>query len=83
MSEKKIIKISIIFCLFIVILTVVLFATWYADMFNSDLDYCLDTGICKENLEINTAYGRIKINEQNCHKYNWQWDYKNRRCKLK
>ena len=43
-------------------------------------DVCLDSGFCAENLEINTEYGLIKINKENCLKYGWKWDEKNIYC---
>ena len=47
-----------------------------------DLDFCLDTGSCKENLQINTEYGLITINEETCIKYHWKWDVKRRYCNV-
>ena len=40
----------------------------------------MDMGICAENIELNTEFGRIIINKENCLKYNWQWDDKKRFC---
>lgn len=48
-----------------------------------DKDTCLDSSICKEGLEINTEYGLIKINKNNCLKYGWIWDEKRKRCNMK
>ena len=45
-------------------------------------DVCLDSGLCAENLEVNTEYGLIKINKENCLKYNWKWDEKKKHCNL-
>lgn len=36
-----------------------------------DIDGCLDSGDCAEGLFINTEYGKIEINKENCLKYNW------------
>jgi len=47
-----------------------------------DKDTCLDTSICKEGLEINTEYGLIKINKENCLKYGWIWNDKKKSCNL-
>ena len=58
-------------CLFILLLLI-----------KDDKDFCLDSGICKENLQLNTEYGRITINEENCKKYNWKWDSKKRYCNV-
>lgn len=58
----------------------ILFFIWlfsmrfFPDIQNSfTKDSCLDIGICKEGLEINSKYGLIQINEENCLKYNWKW----------
>ena len=48
----------------------------------SEIDFCLDTGICVENLELNTEIGKIIINKENCLKYNWEWNEEKRFCKL-
>ena len=47
-----------------------------------DKDTCLDSSICKEGMEVNTEYGLIKINENNCLKYGWIWDEKIKSCNL-
>lgn len=47
-----------------------------------DMSLCLDTGICAENLETNTNYGKVLINEYNCSKYQWKWDNEMRRCHI-
>lgn len=49
----------------------------------SDLDTCLDVGICAQDLEINTEYGLVKINKENCLKYHWKWDKKNKSCYIR
>ena len=49
----------------------------------NDQDFCLDTGYCKEGLKINTERGKITINKENCLKYNWKWDEKNKSCNLR
>ena len=82
MKEKPIIKLGLIFFSLIIITTIIAIFIWYKNIYNSDLDFCLDTGICKEGIEINTEYGKVKINKSNCIKYNWQWDNKNETCKL-
>lgn len=46
-----------------------------------NLDMCYDSGICAENLEINSAeYGKILINRKNCTKYGWLWKPEERCC---
>lgn len=47
-----------------------------------DMNLCLDNGLCKEDIEINTKDGLVKINKLNCLKYDWQWDEKYNRCKI-
>lgn len=42
-------------------------------IYNLDLDVCLDIGLCKEGLPLNTEYGLITINKETCLKYNWEW----------
>jgi len=48
-----------------------------------DIDCCLDVGICAEGLEINTEYGRTKINKENCLKYNWKWNEARKDCNIR
>jgi len=48
-----------------------------------DLDTCLDVGICAQSLEINTEYGLVKINQENCLKYHWEWNEKNKSCYIR
>lgn len=52
-------------------------------MIFDEKDACLDMNICNEGLKVNTEYGLITINEENCQKYNWHWDSKNKRCNLR
>lgn len=47
-----------------------------------DKDSCLDIGICAQGLEINTQYGLVLINKENCLKYNWKWDEKTKSCNI-
>lgn len=48
-----------------------------------DIDDCLDSGACAEGLFINTEFGKIEINKENCLKYNWTWSEERKYCKLK
>lgn len=48
-----------------------------------DKDFCLDSGICAENLQLNTEYGMITITEESCKKYNWKWNSKRRYCNVR
>lgn len=47
---------------------------------NNDYDTCLDTGFCKSGIEINTEYGKVKIDKTNCLKYKWKWYEKENAC---
>lgn len=73
------------FFIFLLVLILILFFIkglfWFANL-SDDLDFCLDSGICAENLELNTEFGKIIINKENCLKYNWEWNEKKRFCKL-
>lgn len=71
---KKIL-LSLLLLLFISLL---LFLFLYKD----DNDFCLDSGICAENLQHNTEYGLITINEETCDKYYWKWDSKRHYCNV-
>lgn len=48
-----------------------------------DIDDCLDSETCAEGLFINTEYGKVEINKENCLKYNWTWNEEQQYCKLK
>ena len=72
--NKKIIKkilfsVGFIFVFVFLYIVVFLISEYWLD----DKDSCLDTGICKQGLEVNTEYGLIKINKETCTQYNWQW----------
>ena len=73
---KLILKIII---LFILIYFIYLILTTLIEI---DEDTCLDSSICKEGLEISTEYGLVKINKENCLKYNWTWNDKKKSCNL-
>jgi len=68
-------------CIFIIcfLIFIFLFLLFYKD----DKDYCLDSGICTENLQLNTKYGLITITEESCKKYNWKWNSKRRYCNVR
>ena len=82
MKEKLIIKIGLIFFSLVIIIPIIAIFMCNKYFNNSDLDSCLDSGICKEGIDINTKYGKIKIDKSNCLKYNWQWNDVNKTCKL-
>ena len=68
-------------CIFIIcfLIFIFLFLLFYKD----NKDYCLDSGICAENLQLNTKYGLITITEESCKKYNWKWNSKRRYCNVR
>ena len=57
-----------------------IFGVFY--VIKDDKDICLDSGICREGLIINTQYREISINKENCIKYNWLWNDEKRFCKI-
>lgn len=81
MKEKTVIKISI--CSIIICLMIIFIVVFKKVFATDDKDFCLDTGICKAGLEINTEYGLIKINKENCIKYNWNWLEESQKCNMK
>ena len=74
---KLILKIIIVLILLIYFIYLILIA-----LIDIDKDTCLDSSFCKEGLEINTEYGLVKINKENCLKYNWFWDDEKKSCNL-
>lgn len=73
-------KIFKIIILSFLILFILVFGVFY--VIKDDKDICLDSGICREGLIINTQYGEISINKENCIKYNWLWNNEKRFCKI-
>ncbi len=71
--------------IFIIIIVIYMFMLDYLPdvKYNMDLDTCLDNGICAENLEVNTEYGKIIINSQTCIKYGWSWNEEKMFCDLR
>ena len=67
-----------LFCFNIAIITIPIF--YFFSLRNNTFDTCLDTGYCKSGIEINTEYGKIKINKQNCLKYKWKWYEEDKAC---
>ncbi len=75
----KILSIIITIGIFLLILLCLLFIGYATD----DKDACLDTGICKKGIKINTEYGLIKVNKENCLKYSWKWDKESQTCNMR
>ena len=73
-------KIFKIIVLSFLILFILIFGVFY--VIKNDKDICLDSGICREGLIINTQYREISINKENCIKYNWLWNDEKRFCKI-
>lgn len=73
-------KIFKIIALSLLILLILVFSVFY--VIKDDKDICLDSGICKEGLDVNIQYGEITINKENCIKYNWLWNDEKRFCKI-
>ena len=67
-------------CVNIAIVTVPIFFFFFTT--SNDFDTCLDTGFCKSGIEINTEYGKVKIDKQNCLKYKWKWYEEDNACFL-
>ena len=67
-------------CVNIAIVIVPIFLFFF--MTNNDFDTCLDTGFCKSGIEINTEYGKVKIDKKICLKYKWKWHEKENACFL-
>ena len=76
--KKILLSLLLLLTLCLIIFIIVAFFSYLTD----DLDFCLDTGNCKENLRLNTEYGLITINEETCNKYNWKWNAKRHYCNL-
>ncbi len=72
---NKVIKIIVIIVLLFFVIISILFSF-------DDKGNCLSSGICKENIEVKTKNGLIKINEINCIKNNYKWNKRNKTCDL-
>lgn len=47
-----------------------------------DFETCFDIGVCREGLEIKTRHGLMKVNKENCLKYNYVWNDKKKYCEM-
>ena len=79
---KLVIKIFKIIAITVIIITFILCVLLIIYFFDNK-DACLDTNICKDGLKVNTEYGLVKINKENCLKYNWKWDDKSKYCDMR
>lgn len=69
--------------LIFILLFVVFISYGFHSYLNSEQDFCLDSDICAEGLNLDTEFGRIKINKETCLKYGWKWNKDKKSCKLK
>ncbi len=60
-----------------------IFVTMFFNYFLGNKDFSFDMDIYPEGYEINTEYGLIKINKENCLKYNWKWLEKDKMCNMR
>jgi len=71
--------IKICICLLSVIITLFYIIKYIAN----DVDFCLDTGYCKEGLSLNTEFGQIIVNQENCINNSGIWISNKKYCKFK
>ena len=55
---------------------------YIAEIAGIESDYCIEDGDCKAGRTINTKYGKVFINKENCLQYNWRWNEKRNECKI-
>lgn len=80
---KKIHLLILFICLLCFNIAIVIIPIFYFfSMRNDILDTCLDTRFCKSGIEINTEYGKVKIDKQSCLKYKWKWYEEDNACFL-
>lgn len=74
MKKGKIIFVSIVIfiCVF-----------WLFFLFWDDKDVCLDSGWCKEGMDVNTENGCIIVNEKTCIENNGVWKSNKKVCHFK
>lgn len=82
MIKQKFTKIVILLSFSLIFILLSAFILCIYIYWNDDKDICLDTSLCKEGLEVNTEYGLIKINKENCIKYNWKWIENSKMCNM-
>lgn len=78
---KIIFMLTSIVILFYMLIALGIFGVLY--IIKDDKDFCLDSGVCKEGLDVNTEYGRITITQENCKKYHWVWNEEQNFCIIK
>ncbi|MDR1167748.1 MAG: hypothetical protein LBK53_02510 [Heliobacteriaceae bacterium] len=53
------------------------------DIAFSELNMCFDISVCKEGITVGVGNESIKINKENCEKYNWTWDDEKKYCDMR
>lgn len=72
----------ILFCIISFIVCAILVIR-VMDYLGIESDYCIEDGDCEEGRVIHTEkYGDVKINKENCLKYNWEWYEDGKWCNL-
>ena len=67
------------FLAFVGIITIIIFLHF----FDFPSDYCIEDGDCKEGRKINSEFGKIIINKENCEKHNWAYNEIRKECKIR
>lgn len=58
-------------------------ALFQPDIKIDDMDFCLDTGLCTEGLEIKSDRGEFTVSEQSCLQHRYEWDYEKKWCNIR
>ncbi len=74
----KIYKIILYICIILLLFIIVPFISCW-----NDKDICLDSGLCKKGMKVNTENGCIIINEKNCINNNGTWNKDKNECQFK
>ena len=81
MKKKDLFYLMLILALLFVFMYIIL--NIYSKIFDIDKDNCISFGFCKFGQEINTEYGKIKIDKRSCLKYNWNWIEEQNSCNIR
>lgn len=70
--------------MFIFLVIPISIASLFIFLFFHNLDEmtCEDNGICKQGLEIGIKDEMVKVTKENCIKYNFLWNEKDKTCNL-
>ena len=83
MKEKKLVKLGIIFFSFIIIVPIIFVFIWLKNIYNSDIDFCLDRGYCWDytrNRCEEKDQGFCIKDEQDCIDRNGKWQEDKKYC---